>query len=108
MYEERNATADDEKERLHNTYKLCEPCQTLITITKQEQLELLRTRDLARTFSSSAELTEPLPKIPSAFSYNLRRLIWWFTHCVVILFSAHGKFIRLYGWIYGILDSWTV
>lgn len=59
----------------------------------REQMELLNIRNLARTFSSGAELTEPLPKKPSALSYNTGKVIWFFTHCATLLFALHGKYI---------------
>ncbi|CAO3637555.1 unnamed protein product [Mucor hiemalis] len=96
-YKERYDTVDDEKRRLQNTYKLCDACQSLVDMVVREQMELLNIRNLARTFSSGAELTEPLPKKPSALSYNTGKVIWFFTHCATLLFALHEIYTP-YSW----------
>ncbi|KAG2233641.1 hypothetical protein INT48_008431 [Thamnidium elegans] len=90
-YEERCATADETRTKLHQRYKLCPTCQKLIDQVVSEQKEALRFQNINRTVFQSLE-DRHINKRPSRGQYIFKGVMWVMTHLLTLIFTYYGKY----------------
>ncbi|KAI9363589.1 Ima1 N-terminal domain-containing protein [Pilaira anomala] len=84
-YEEKCATADARQAELHQLYKVCPSCQSLIDQVVAEQKEILKHQSIDRMVFTTLNENN-FDKRPTRQQYVFKGIMWIITHTLTLVF----------------------